>query len=403
MSDVEISWYGERGIVNALVTALKRTGTSAVRSLLECIDWAAETPTSWIEDLKSVRIIVEVSLGQFGDPDLILVCKTTSNATYTVFIEAKTGSYQNCASSNKEGMSRPGFNSSINGQLSLKYRFATALAIWQGGEQPLEEPEALFDLYKRIPAEGGLRDLKNTPRRLNKPAVLKILRTANLASISLENCFFVAWTNDTEAFYSNNGVESDLKPLFLSESQEVIKPHLGWLGFNKIPKSAEFDNAPKQPYQLAVATMISEPNGDEETAIDIVNLTAVNGMNLEQECSDQTIRILEKLQKLAAESFDQRAVKPKDGSISIAPFKKVLLKLVPQNDEHNSQYIKLGVSTALNRQNWGDHQLAGPVCIGRQPFYTLDLPPDDMAKQIASEVFEEVAEMLGYHTAGEGD
>lgn len=113
--EIDLFWYGERGIVNALVIRIASLGVNGVRKLFSCIQWANVENNRWIDGIKSVRMVVEVGLGQFGDPDLIVVCTTTDGTRYTVFIEAKAVPY--FYSSEQGGRSR------IHRQLSLKYRF----------------------------------------------------------------------------------------------------------------------------------------------------------------------------------------------------------------------------------------------------------------------------------------
>jgi hypothetical protein len=52
---------------------------------------------------------------------------TEDGVRQLLFVEAKAGPYIFSARSNSVGMQEPGFNSAINGQLSLKYRLACAL------------------------------------------------------------------------------------------------------------------------------------------------------------------------------------------------------------------------------------------------------------------------------------
>jgi hypothetical protein len=65
-------------------------------------------------------------MGQFGNPDLILACRTGTEATtHVVLVEAKVVPYLGSAMSNADDtMKANGFNSSINGQLALRHRLA---------------------------------------------------------------------------------------------------------------------------------------------------------------------------------------------------------------------------------------------------------------------------------------
>jgi hypothetical protein len=80
-----------------------------------------------------VVYLIEPGFSKFGQPDLVLVCKIKDGSKRWVFIEAKAIPYNASAMSNKNGMKQNGYNSSINGQLSLNYRLALALERYSEG------------------------------------------------------------------------------------------------------------------------------------------------------------------------------------------------------------------------------------------------------------------------------
>jgi hypothetical protein len=147
-------WYGERGIVNAVLSHISRGEAivDSIKSLLRSVCWGNGAAAGWIEDIEDVALVVEVGLADFGDPDLLIVCYTNAG-TKLVFFEAKVISYTESmqstspGASNRWGMAQPGFNSSINGQLTLKYRFAKALSRWDGNSSSIVEDEAIFRAY----------------------------------------------------------------------------------------------------------------------------------------------------------------------------------------------------------------------------------------------------------------
>src|SRR4051812_5307541 len=59
-----IVWYGERGVVNAMVAHL--VAQSAGARLLGCISWASGNVPSWIDRVTNVTYVVEVGLAEFG-------------------------------------------------------------------------------------------------------------------------------------------------------------------------------------------------------------------------------------------------------------------------------------------------------------------------------------------------
>src|SRR5207302_5688722 len=109
---------------------------------------------SWLEEFSNAYLIVEVGLADFGDPDLLIVCRTGSGVSHLVFLEAKAQSYTDSMQQTsrlhtaKWGMEQDGFNSSINGQLTLKYRFANALSLWDGRAGAISESRLLFEAYQ---------------------------------------------------------------------------------------------------------------------------------------------------------------------------------------------------------------------------------------------------------------
>jgi len=233
-----ILWYGERGVVNSVVTHLFRDGVAVnpVRALLSAIEWADGGIPGWIGQVTDVRVVVEMGLADFGDPDLMIVCTTSrADLPYCVFLEAKAVPYTFSMAENSAGMA-PGFNSSINGQLTLKYRFARALGNPGSHAGLLVEPEGLFHQY-----EGRLRDYNKRPRRLQKAKVLRSIADLRLMGIPEERCCYVAWTWDDQAhaFFRDKDLSPALHlPLFLDEyGQDLLSrvaPRLGWLGYQAI-------------------------------------------------------------------------------------------------------------------------------------------------------------------------
>jgi len=151
-----VLWYGERGIINALVAHISASGdfVGSVRNLLTATCWGNGKRPSWIEDFSDAHLIVEVGLADFGDPDLLIICRTGSGIIHLVFLEAKAQSYTDSMqqtsplSAARWGMEQDGFNSSINGQLTLKYRFANALSLWDGCTAAISESRSMFEAYK---------------------------------------------------------------------------------------------------------------------------------------------------------------------------------------------------------------------------------------------------------------
>ena len=124
----EICFYGERGIVNGLVLDIWED-LNLIRSVLQTIDWCKPSEHGWIDNLTRAVFLVEPGFYQFGQPDLLTICDIGDGSKRWLFIEVKSTPYHASSMSNQKGMTVNGYNSSINGQLSLDYRLALALAI----------------------------------------------------------------------------------------------------------------------------------------------------------------------------------------------------------------------------------------------------------------------------------
>jgi len=93
---MSLVWYGERGVLNALVVALAARPDEAEqwRSLLEVVMWVGGNKPPWVTTkFDSVNVIVELGLSDFGNPDLIVVAKDENGETNLFLVEAKIQRY----------------------------------------------------------------------------------------------------------------------------------------------------------------------------------------------------------------------------------------------------------------------------------------------------------------------
>ncbi len=172
--------------------------------------------------------------------------------------------------SNSSGMS-PGFNSTINGQISLKHRFAKALSNPISSKNEVVEPEPLFAAYRR-----QLRDYSHKPRHLRKPEILRIINDLGLMSLSEDRFHFVAltWDDARHAFFADADVgKTDNLPLLLDEAgndvYDAAKPRLGWLGYRNLEKALDLQASDE--YVQACCGMFSQ---SEPTQKDYARLRA---------------------------------------------------------------------------------------------------------------------------------
>lgn len=389
---MSVIWYGERGILNALVFALEMESIKIVdrtRSLLKAVQWADHKTPSWIESVEDVKIIVEVGLADFGNPDLIFVLVSRDGTRRALFVEAKVGPYINSALSNKNGMTRKSFNSSINGQLSLRYRFAHALARWDGKSEEIAEPTALFHAYQKPPGI-GLGDKLKAPRHLLKRSVLDILHDAGLASLPMEQCYFVALTWDEKPFFEE---DNDLLPLLLDEEVCPIwdksRPSFGWLGYEGLRSAVH----PGDSYDKAMRTMFnySTPRSSVSMQGDYASWEKLQTTNRKQ-FGPSTLKLLQAIEDTARERFGTLPLKRHKGSSSITIEGKVRLSLALKK-EGEEELLFLGISATEAPNDWCNNYELKPYRIGvnAQPFLVLLLPKEsEAAIKIADSIFQEV-------------
>jgi hypothetical protein len=229
-TECEIHFYGERGLVNGLFLDLRDAGR--ILEFLRKIQFAHREPPHLDPETK-VLVIVEAGFAEFGCPDAILVVQTPDQKRLVFFVEAKAGRYEDNAQN--YGQREPGFNSTINGQLSLRYRLACALRGFGKGQSRLEEPKSLATAYG-----------EPNPRRLLKPGNLKHIVRRYLAGDS--HYFFVALTDDkTNVWPAIETEKPELLPFLADESAPETIPwalkhnawdrkreNFGWIGFCNI-------------------------------------------------------------------------------------------------------------------------------------------------------------------------
>jgi hypothetical protein len=236
----KVHWYGERGIVNAIVTHLAAAPDfhAEVKELLRAIVWADRGTPAWIASITGVRLIVEISLADFGNPDLMIVCDVGAERPYLVFVEAKARPYEFSCTPNTNNRDA-GFNSTINGQLALKYRFARALEASKSDMSEIAEPEELHKQYG-----------ERRRRHLVKGEVRDVLAAYGLVGLPEGRCYYVAFTWDdgpTRVF----DAPVETRPCFLANDGSpllgTMADRYGWLGYGNLEEhlglGAEYGNA----------------------------------------------------------------------------------------------------------------------------------------------------------------
>lgn len=352
-----LRWYGERGIVNALVSHVATSPVERTAALLAAVKWADGGRPAWVSTISRVRLLVEWGLADFGNPDLVIIADS-SVGRRCVFVEAKIGPYLSSMVPNRVGMRQAGFNSSINGQLALKYRFATALQQASGRGGPVEEATGLLQQYRV-----QLRDPRSVPRRLAKPEIVQIFSDCGVLGLAESRCCYVAltWDAETRPFFSDPFVaREDGLPHFVDQAgndiYDAVRPRLGWLGYQHLDSALDLNRVDE--YQTVLATMIPalEPDGQAYAA-------AETGF-LGEATSPESVTQAAKFRML----FTGYRVVESRGSFSVLENGETIAKIIPKRDA-----VFVGIRDTKSPQSW----CPGPldrVSIRGVPFLGLHVP-----------------------------
>ncbi len=215
--------YSERGLVNALVRTLE-SRPCALAAFLNLVqfnehkDWANH-------EVAQARYFVEPGFAQFGSPDLII--RLTPYAL--IFVEAKVSDYRLSASPATHGMALDSqFNSSINGQLSLRYRLSRAIADYSSGS--VVEPKPVHEA-----AQQSVGDPAMAPRKLASKTVLtKIVdhlrADGEFRTCAMTRMYFVALTSDLTNPLPD--LDRDYRPPYFGDN--AAWDRTGWASWNEL-------------------------------------------------------------------------------------------------------------------------------------------------------------------------
>lgn len=228
-------FYGERGLVNGLVLDLLAS-PPRFGELLRAAAWCGEAP-AWTGELEDVTYLVEPGFSKFGQPDFVAVCRLRDGSRRYVVTEVKSATYTASAMSNVPGIREKAFNSSINGQMSLNYRFVKALERFDfKAGTSVEEPKALFDRYHE-----QLHDTNKGPRKLLKPQAVGSLVKPFLEGMNVDTTHFLVLARQEKTGPAKNPLETagkDLLPLLLDDAGEDQWPRraaqFGFLSLQKL-------------------------------------------------------------------------------------------------------------------------------------------------------------------------
>lgn len=218
----KIVLYGERGIVNGILLELYKKDN--ISKFLNQVKDIYGTPYFNNIEWKEITIFNEISLGQFGDPDLIIRAKDNQRINHLIFIEAKLSSYKkNSINLNDiESLKKANLGSSLTIQLAQKYRFALALknytskASLKGVFKENSDISYWYDNEYYASYKNG--------RTIKKAPILRLIRDE---FINKSNCFyFISLVSDATGIDGSDGHIPLLSPKFYSNNIDFFNSNL---------------------------------------------------------------------------------------------------------------------------------------------------------------------------------
>ena len=356
-----LHFYGERGIVNGLVLDIKddlELGKAVINSIL----WCGHLNTDWISNIQDIKYFVEPGFSKFGQPDLIIICTLYDYTKRYLIIEAKATPYAGSAMSNTKGMGQKGYNSSINGQLSLDYRLALTLDDYKG-EGILQESESVFNRYQE-----ELGDYNKVPRKAGKPELIEQIVKPYFKDFQFDKAYLIAMTRDMGKNPLNN-VDDNFKPKVLdsggNDCWAEYAPQFGFLSLQKLDLTIlNFDGYFRKGCRIHI--------GEWKVDLPVELLVPVNFKKFDKDWINSVNAVAECIKIGTPNSV--KAIKNK-GSYSFKIKGKTIGKLCPQNPEKS--YMLVGFSI-MAPNVMGYSSMLGPpwpfvVGASKEPFMFVRL------------------------------
>jgi len=189
VEDVNIQFYGERGIVNGILLDIN-DDQAKLEKFFGAIKLLDGTPLPWKGPITECKWLVEPCLAQFGDPDFIAVFMSQGEK-YVLFFEAKREGFEESSLKIDDNMKTrseevkkkyKGQTSKLNIQLWLRHRFVQAYLSQKGKITSINENYKYPDGQKR---------------KLDKPIVIDLIHNL-FKEVKKDNYYFIALTNDKD-------------------------------------------------------------------------------------------------------------------------------------------------------------------------------------------------------------
>lgn len=176
------TFYGNRGLVNSIILDMGTDLEKHIR-LLKMIKFADGFEPEWISDTVKISFIIEPSLGQFGNPNLIIIAEEKCLQRHVIFVESKISAYDDASEKLNIKLfpnSYKGISEKLNIKLALMYRLAKAYHY----QKEAGFTEDIDEAYKQY---------HDIPKVLKKPSVIKLCTETFGYN---PDFLFVALTND---------------------------------------------------------------------------------------------------------------------------------------------------------------------------------------------------------------
>lgn len=368
-------FYGERGIVNGLVLDIY-DNLDRLKKILRAISWCGEQSSDWISDIQNVFYLIEPGFGQFGQPDLIIICQLCNGTHRFVIIETKTTLYHDSAKQNDKGMDVKGYNSSINGQLSLDYRLTLALQDYDDNRKAVEEPSPIFEWYKK-----RLKETRDKPRKVRKRQLIDEIVIPYLKGLKLQNTFFVAMTTDKDT-NPLKLVDDNTKPVVLDENGKDVwarwSAHWGFLSLQTLEADVlNFDGLFRRGYHTFIRPQTKQMgiNNFDGQRFPLANWQKFFPKEWGEKVDELAKQISDKIS-------DGIKCKKFNGSYSFIVNSKTLGKLAPRRPENPE--LMVGFSPVVSSAEDFAKCLGKPerYRLMQEPFWMVSADPEINAEKV---------------------
>ena len=273
MSNVNIHFYGERGIINGIILDIQNS-KERTNKFFNSIRLLGAEPLPWADGVQNCQWIVEPSFAQFGNPDCIAIFESAGKK-YALFFEAKLKDYKSSCFSYGADTPKESFigqSSKLNVQLSFRYRFVKAL----------KSREKSGNAFPEIIEEGndypdGFR------RKLNKPTVINFVDVF-LGKVAIDNFYYIALTNDKLEKDTPFELDPDLLPPLIKKGKKHLDTNwklFGLLTYRDLIAAGVIDRESGY-FGTARSMMNLEPDIIPSKTAPQSAATAINGTKLDQ-------------------------------------------------------------------------------------------------------------------------